>query len=126
MGQLVIIAGTVSAAGAIGGTTGLDISGVTGDFTIRLTVRKLTSASGTPRARIVIEDTVNAFTASIPIVAENIEGPFPEETPVTFSWRKYEVPSLRAGIANAKIRINVVELSGTTPSLAVEGFVDTP
>lgn len=126
MAQLLIIGGTVSAAGAIGGTTGLDISGVTGDFTIRLNVRKLTSASGTPRARIVLEDTVNAFTASIPIASENIEGPFPEETPVAFSWRKYDVPSLRAGTANARLRINVVELSGTTPSLAIEGFVDIP
>lgn len=126
MAQLVICSTTVSAAGAIGGTTGLDIAGITGDFTIRVNVRKLTAASGTPRARIVLEDTVNAFTASIPVCVENLEGPFTEDTPVAFSWRKYDLPSLRAGTASAKIRVNVVELSGTTPSLAIDAFVDVP
>jgi hypothetical protein len=126
MAQLTICSATVSAAGAIGGVNGLDISGITGDFTVRVIVRKLTAASGTPRARIVLEDTVNNFTASLPIDGKNVEGPVPEEAPVTFSWRKYELPSLRAGSGSAEIRVNVVELSGTTPSLIIDAFVETP
>jgi hypothetical protein len=126
MAQLLICSTTVSAAGAIGGTTGLDVAAITGDFTIRVNVRKLTAASGTPRARVLIEDTVNAFTASIPICTENLEGPITEEIPVAFSWRRYELPSLRAGTASARIRVNIVELSGTTPSLSIDAFLDVP
>lgn len=94
---------------------GADISGSGGDATHSLTILSLTAASGTPRARIVLEDSTDNFTTSLPVCEHNIEGPI--QTPVTVSWRKYMTPSLRNGAAGAKLRVNVAALEGTTPSL---------
>lgn len=112
---------TVSATGPVTPTTGLDISGITGDFTVLAEVSALSAASDAPGARIVLEDTVNAFTAALPVAVWDVAGPI--VTPVKVSWRKYELPSLRAGVANAKLRVNVVALSGTTPSLTVAAAI---
>ncbi|HYP21256.1 MAG TPA: hypothetical protein VEY08_14385, partial [Chloroflexia bacterium] len=84
---------------------------------LALTVISLTAASGTPSARLQIEDSVNAFTASLPVALENVQGPIGNTAPVSFSWRRYQLPGLRAGAANAVLRLNVTELLGTTPSL---------
>lgn len=115
---------TVTAAGAIGGATGLDIAARSGDLTIKVTVRRLSAASGTPRARIILEDTVNAFTAALPVAFIDVAGPIGDDQPLSFSFRRYELPSLRGGTANARIRVNVVELGGTTPSLSLDAFID--
>jgi|SRR5215472_12456676 len=95
--------------------TGVDISGITGDVTLLLRVDALSAASGTPRARIVLEDSVNAFTNSLPVCEYNIEGPI--AAPVQVSWRRYQTPSLRNGVASAVLRVNVAALEGTSPSL---------
>lgn len=114
---------TVSATGPVVPTTGLDISGVTGDFTLLAEVSALSASSAVSAARIVIEDTVNAFTASLPVAVWDIAGPI--TAPVNVSWRKYELPTLRAGVANAKLRVNVVTLSGATPSLTIAAAIAT-
>ena len=112
---------TLTAAGPAAPTTGFDISGLSGDYTLEITVQSLTSVSGTPKARIVLEDTVNAFTASIPVTEFNVQGPI--TTPETHLVRSYEAPSLRLGTASAKLRLNVVALEGTTPSITVHGAI---
>jgi hypothetical protein len=110
---------TLTATGPAAPTTGLDISGLSGDYMLELEVMALSAATGTPRARIVIEDTVNAFTAAIPVAELNIEGPINQG--VKAIWRKYSAPSLRLGTASAKLRVNVVTLEGGTPTVTVRG-----
>jgi len=112
---------TLTAAGPAAPTTGLDISGLSGDYTLEITVQALTAASGTPKARVVLEDTVNAFTNSVAVVEMNIQGPI--NTPVTHLFRSDEAPSLRLGTTSAKLRLNVYELDGTTPSITVHGAI---
>ena len=112
---------TLTAAGPAAPTTGLDISGLTGDYTLEITVQALTAASGTPKARVILEDTVNAFTAAVPVVEVNIPGPV--TTPITHLFRSDEAPSLRLGTASAKLRLNVVTLEGTSPSITVHGAI---
>ena len=112
---------TLSAAGPAAPTTGFDISGLSGDYTLEITVQSLTSASGTPKARIILEDTVNAFTAAVPVTEFNVQGPI--TTPETHLVRSYEAPSLRLGTASAKLRLNVVTLEGTSPSVTVHGAI---
>jgi hypothetical protein len=111
----------LTAAGPAAPTTGLDISGLTGDYTLEMTVQALSAASGTPQARIVLEDTVNAFTNAIPVAEITVQGPI--VVPVTHLFRSDEIPALRIGTASAKLRLNVYLLNGTSPSITVHGAI---
>lgn len=124
IGSIVTSNPTVTATGAVTTTTGLDISGITGDYTIHLRIRALSAASGTPSCAISLEDTVNAFTASVPQVVQEATGTIDSKSELHFSWRKYQLPQLRAGTASAKLRANVVSLSGTTPSLTLDSWIE--
>lgn len=119
---------TVTATGAVANTAGLDISGITGDFTVHLRVQGLTAASGTPTATMQLEDSVNAFVASISHAVKEVKGPInpPGVNPVEvhFSWRKYELPNLRAGTGSAVLRANVTSLGGTSPSLVLDSWIE--
>lgn len=112
---------TLTASGPATPTTGLPISGLSGDYTLEITVQALSAASGIPLARVVLEDTVNAFTNAIPVFEINVEGPI--TTPVTYLMRDDEVPALRIGVANAALRLNVYDLEGTSPSITVHGAI---
>jgi hypothetical protein len=112
---------TLTAAGPAAPTTGLDISGLNGDYTLEITVQALSAASGNSKARIALEDTVNAFTNAVPVVEVNVQGPL--TVPVTHLFKSDEVPSLRIGTASAKLRLNVYTLEGTSPSITVHGAI---
>lgn len=112
---------TLSAAGPAAPTTGLAISGLSGDYNLEITVQALSAASGTPKARVVLEDSVNAFTNAVAVFEINVQGPI--TTAVTYLMRDDEVPSLRIGVANALLRLNVYELDGTSPSVTVHGAI---
>ncbi len=112
---------TLTAAGPAAPTTGFAISGLSGDYTLEITVQALSSASGTPKARVVLEDTVNGFTNAVPVVEMNVQGPL--NVPITHLFRSDEVPSLRIGVASAMLRLNVYELDGTSPSITVHGAI---
>jgi hypothetical protein len=112
---------TLTATGPAAPTTGLDISGLTGDYTLEITVMALSSVSGTPQARVVLEDTVNAFTNAIPVAELNLQGPV--TMPVTQLITSDEAPSLRIGTTSARLRLNVQMLNGTTPSITVRGAI---
>jgi hypothetical protein len=115
---------TVTATGAVTATTGLDISGITGDCTVHLRVQGLSAASGTPKATIQIEDSVNGFTAVQPVCMKEVQGPIDSKTEIHFSWRKYELPNARFGTASAVLRANVMVLGGTTPSLTLDSWLE--
>lgn len=115
---------TVTATGAVTPTAGLDISAITGDFTVKLRVQNLSSASGTPKARITLEDSVTGFTASLPAAEIDVQGSVQTKAEQAFSWRKYQLPSVRAGVTSAVLRVNVVGLSGTTPTLTLDAWLE--
>ena len=113
---------TLTAAGPAAPTAGFAISGLSGDYTLEITVLSLTAATGNvPKARIVLEDTVNGFTNAVPVVEMDIQGPI--NVPVTHLYKSDEAPDLRIGVANAMLRLNVYELDGTTPSITVHGAI---
>ena len=112
---------TLTAAGPAAPTAGLAISGLTGDYTLEITVSALSAASGTPKARVVLEDTVNGFTNAVAVVEMNIQGPI--GMPVTHLYKSDEAPSLRIGVASAMLRLNVYELDGTSPTITVHGAI---
>lgn len=92
----------VSAAGALTGT--LDISAVATEYTVRLTVNELAAGK---KARIVLEDSVNAFTASLPVHVWHFEGPIVPAAPVSVGVHMRNLRDFRAGVANAVCRLNV-------------------
>lgn len=119
--QTLISSGTITAAGALGGS--LDISGAAPASTfaaplaIQVTITKLGAVSGVPSARIILEDSVDAFTNALPLAEVNIQGPITPDAPVTYGWTTKEILSVRNGVTSAVVRCRVVQLLGTTPTL---------
>jgi hypothetical protein len=107
---------TATAAGALTGT--LDISAMAGGYMIDVVVLALASAALTPKARIVIEESADNFVADIlPVALYNVQGPIASMAPVAHSWTHSQLPSMRLGATGAKLRVNVVALDGTTPTI---------
>lgn len=102
---------TFTATGALTPTAGLDISGITGDYTIWVQVESLTAAK---KCLIQLEDSVNAFTASIGVATFNPVGALAKEADIRYSLRKYQCPTLRAGTTSAVARINVTQIDSAT------------
>lgn len=77
----------------------IDVSGITGDWTLKLQVANLTPA-GT-NARFTFKDSVNAFTASVTGPSHSLQGALTKSADVVLATRKYEYPSFRLGVTNA-------------------------
>jgi hypothetical protein len=112
-GQPLTAAGAVAQPIAINGMT------AGAPYMIEVEVTALSSATGTPRARVVIEDTVNDFVAALPLAEFTFTGPLPAGVPVKLTSMHYNSGGLRLGTASAKIRANVVALDGGTPSITL-------
>ena len=115
---------TVTATGAVAPTTGLSISGITGDATLVLEVVSLSSASGTPSARIQFEDSTNGFTGVNALWVWDAPGGTAGQYSVRVSKRKYELPNSLFGVSSAVLRANVTVLAGTTPSLSLHAWLE--
>lgn len=113
---------TVTATGAVTPTAGLDVSAITGDFTIVVDVQSLTSGK---TARIQVEDSANAFTAAAALAVFDVTGKIDSTnaSSVRYSRRKYELPNNQFGATGGVVRINVTALdSGST--LALHSWVE--
>ena len=124
IGNITTGAQTVTTTGAVTPTAGLDISGISGDYTVHVRVQALSSSTGVANATIQLEDTVNAFTASIPVAVKEVSPTISTNAEQHFAWRKYQLPNLRAGTASAKLRTNVTVLGGTTPTLTLDSWIE--
>lgn len=114
----------VTTTGAVTPTAGLDISGIAGDYTVHLRVQQLSAASGTCNMVIQLEDSVNAFTASVPKIVQEVAAVVDGKTEIHFSWKKYQLPALRAGVTSAVARWNITALNGTTPTATVDSWIE--
>lgn len=102
----------------------VDISDLTGDFTIHLKVHKLTGEDAVALFGIV--DTVDNFTASKTVRTQDTKGkidPDGKQGGQHYSWRKRDLKSLRAGVTGAELRLNLVSLTGTAPSVDYEAWI---
>jgi hypothetical protein len=116
---------SISATGAVTPTAGVDISGMTGDATVCIEVISMTAGK---TARIQLEDTVNGFTASLPVAVFDVVGQIGQggtspaagnfnPTTQKFSIRKYQLANNRFGTASALARLNVTALDGSATML---------
>lgn len=85
----------------------VNISGITGDWMLKLRVAKLTAGK---KCRFVFADSVNAFTNELAGPAYSVEGEIAKEADRVFSVRKQDFPSLRFGVANAVLRLELTEV----------------
>ncbi len=122
---------TVTATGAVTPIAGLDISGMTKDATICVEVIGLTAGAA---ARIQIEDSVNGFTALNAVAVADVVGPIGSgvafvagalvPNTVKFTWREYQLASNNFGVASAVARVNLTVLTGTTPSISMNAWIE--
>lgn len=98
---------SVSKTGTFNGSS-IDISGITGDWALEITVQSL-SAGGS--ARLTFDDSVDAFTASLPGPVVHVAGTINQ--PKTFVFTKKDWPNLRFGTASAVGRLAIKAISGT-------------
>jgi hypothetical protein len=108
---------------ATGPTTSASVAGITGDWTLTVHVVALSAGGLQPGARIVIEESVNAFATSVPVAVLDIA------VPVTGSaigtWRQYQIAMSKVGQAGALWRANVYYLNGISPSLTFEAWINS-
>lgn len=90
--------------------TGIDVSAITGDWTLKIQVESLTSAK---KARFAFEDTVNDYTASLAGPTFNFLGTLASSYDKVKSFKKQDFPSLRLGTASAQLRLKLSEIDGS-------------
>ena len=115
---------TVATAGAVTGTP--DTSGFTpvngGFHSIKLLVRGLSNGK---RALFAIEDTANAspFSDATQIAVANIMGGMPTEG-IAKEWSLADLPMIRTGAANNKLRLNCLAIDGTPGTVKVHCWLE--
>lgn len=87
--------------------SGIDISGITGDWTIKVQVEALTANK---QCRLSFEDTVNDYTASLAGPTISFRGALDSAADKVKSFKKQDFPSLRLGTASAQLRLKLAEL----------------
>lgn len=88
--------------------TGIDISGITGDWTLKINVSSMSdSGSSTPQVRFAFEDTVNDYTASLAGPTVSFKGALTNVADKVKSFKKQDFPDLRLGTASAQLRLKL-------------------
>jgi hypothetical protein len=101
-----------------GGTAsfGYDISGISGDWTLRFIVEQLTS---TKKVMVSVEESADGFVNDIRQLAVfSVLGPTGVAYTNAFSVRGYQVPSARFGVTSTRLRLKVqaIDASATLVS----------
>lgn len=99
--------------GAFAGTP-IDISGITGNWTLKLQVAALSdSGSATPVCRFAFEDSVNSFTASLAGPTVSFQGALTNVADRVTSFKQQDFPDLRTGVSGALLRLHLTNLENT-------------
>jgi hypothetical protein len=110
-----------TSAGAITGV--LDTSTITGKWSLKIRIAALSAGK---TAVISIEDTASAtaFNDAIAQYVIQVKGTITEgRSEKNFVIHDYELPALRIGAANNKLRLNLLQVTGT-PGLKVQAWIE--
>jgi len=111
--------------------SGIDISGITGDWTLALEVMGLDDGDG---ARFQFTDTADNFSSDI------VAGPtfsvsgkigsagtstatYPNVRKMTI--KKADFPDLRMGTASAKVRLSLTRITGSSPHVTYQAWIES-
>lgn len=93
----------------------IDISGITGDWTLKMNVQSLTTSDGsTPLVRFEFDDSVNDFTASLAGPTCAFKGALGLSFDKVKSWKKQDFPDLRLGTSGASMKLKLANISANT------------
>lgn len=109
----------------------IDISGITGDWTLVLNVMDI--AGTTPGVRFQFTDSVDAFSATLAGPTASVSGILGKygSTPAEpntkrFTWQKRDFPSLRFGTGSAVLRLSLTEITGSgSPGVTYEAWIES-
>jgi hypothetical protein len=102
--------------------TGVDISGISGDWTLVLLIRNLKAACN---ARFVFSDSVDAFSASLAGPSVSVSGAVSSSADRRYTFTKKDFPNLRFGTTSAVLRLSLAELTGTSPTVTYQGWIES-
>ena len=94
--------------------SGVDVSGITGDWTLKFQCESLTAAK---QARWVFEDTVNDYTASLAGPTINFKGEIEASYDKVKSFKKQDFPGLRLGTASAQLRLTLSNMDSASTAI---------
>jgi hypothetical protein len=101
--------GTYTSGGKVSEAADISQFVTSSDFTAYITI---SGASG-GKSDVCLQDSVDGFVNDIQtLVCADISTPVYAGTAVDYSWRAYQVPSLRAGVLNARMRVAVISQDG--------------
>lgn len=102
-------------------SAGVDVSGLTGDWTLKLQVLSLTAAK---HARIVFEESVDNFTTVFPVAEFNFLGPYQDPNGSQVSFKKRDAAGgSKFGVASGKVRLNLIQIDGSATIVYNAGVV---
>ena len=108
---------TRTTAGAFTGE--LDISGISGDYTIHIEIEDMIGV-----VQIALQDTVDDFSANVVRWVKSLSETITERK--RFSIRKHEIPALRAGTGSAELRLVLDSITGSGATITASAWVETP
>jgi hypothetical protein len=101
--------------------SGVDISGITADWTIKLQVSQLTAGS---IARFVFEESVDGFTTTFGGPTWEFKGDIESTFDKVKSIKKQDFPGLVFGTSGGKIRLHLTELTASS-SVTFHGWSES-
>lgn len=110
--------GAYTSGGAV--SQAFDISGYGADWTIRARLDSLTAGK---RVLVAVQDSADGFVSDIKTLGVfNITSNVPVSG-VDYTWRSYQLPSARFGVANGRLRLLVQSIDGSATA-AISVFVE--
>jgi len=112
----------------------VDVSALTGDWTLVLEVIKQAQSDGA--SRFVFEDSADSGSNHLGGPSASVYGPlgtsanstpanFPTPDTKRYTWTKKDFPSLRLGATNDTLRLKLAEITGTSPSVTYHAWLET-
>ena len=108
--------------------SGIDVSGMTGDWTLKINVSALSDSTTTnvPVVRFGFEDSVlTDFTGALMGPTIDFKGTLVASADKVKSFKKQDFPGLRIGVASGTLRLRLLELSAYAGSAVVPTTTST-
>jgi hypothetical protein len=101
----------------------LDISALTGDWTICFEVQTVLGSDTS--LRFTFQDSVDAFTTTVAGPSFSVYGPSAKTNSRKFSLKKQDFPDLRFGIASAVLRLALTRVTGGSASVTYQAWLES-
>lgn len=108
----------------------IDISAITGDWTLVLEVMDQDGTS--PLTRFQFTDSVDAFTTPVAGPTASVSGTLgargstpAEPNTKRYTWQKRDFPSMRFGTGSAVLRLSLTLISGTSAGVTYQAWIES-